>query len=74
LKATKHILENQNWSPKGRTRKRYQWSRNIVLTLVERGRSARSFKVNSGSQDVIWPIIAKNIRRESDLMTVKALC
>lgn len=56
-------------APKGRIRKRYHWSRNIVLTLVERGGSARSFKVDSASQDVIWPIIAKNIRRESDLMT-----
>lgn len=56
-------------APKGRVRKRFHWSRNIVLTLVERGGSARSFKVNSASQGVIWPIIAKNIRRESDLMT-----
>jgi hypothetical protein len=56
-------------APKGRIRKRFHWSRNIVLTLVERGGSARSFKVDSAGQDVIWPIIAKNIRRESDLMT-----
>jgi transposase-like protein len=55
-------------APKGRA-KLHHWGRNIVLTLVERGGSARSFKVDSAGQDVIWPIIKKNVRRESDLMT-----
>lgn len=58
-------------APKGRA-KRHHWGRNIVLTLVERGGAARSFKVDTTGHAVIWPIIAKNIRRESDLMTDEA--
>jgi len=65
------IFGKTELAPKGRA-KRHSWGRNIVLTLVERGGSARSFKVDSISQGVIWPIIAKNLRRESDLMTDEA--
>jgi hypothetical protein len=46
--------------------------KNIVLTLVERGGSARSFHVaNIGKADVV-PIIKENIARESRLMTDEA--
>jgi transposase-like protein len=46
--------------------------KNIVLTLVERGGSARSFHINSASVDTIVPILRTNIIRESRLMTDKA--
>jgi transposase-like protein len=43
--------------------------KNIVLTLVERGGSARSFHIDSTSIANIAPILRQNIRRESGLMT-----
>ena len=46
--------------------------KNIVLTLVERGGSARSFHIDSASIDYIAPILRANILRESRLMTDKA--
>jgi hypothetical protein len=41
----------------------------IVLTLVERGGSARSFHIDSTSIADIAPILKANIRRKSRLMT-----
>jgi transposase-like protein len=46
--------------------------KNIVLTLVERGGSARSFHIDSTSVAKIVPIVRQNIRRESTLMTDEA--
>jgi transposase-like protein len=46
--------------------------KNVVLTLVERGGSARSFHVDSTSIADIAPILRENIRRESGLMTDEA--
>lgn len=43
--------------------------RNIVLTLVERGGSARSFHVEGSTVGQLVPIIRTNVRRESNLMT-----
>ncbi len=43
--------------------------KNVVLTLVERGGSARSFHVDSNSVAQIVPILRTNIKRESKLMT-----
>jgi transposase-like protein len=43
--------------------------KNIVLTLVERGGSARSFHIDSTSIADIAPILRANISRESRLMT-----
>jgi transposase-like protein len=46
------------------------WSnKNIVLTLVERGGSARSFHIDSTSIADIAPILKANIAKESGLMT-----
>ncbi len=45
----------------------------MVLTLVERGGSARSFHTEGHSIASIVPILRQNVRRESDLMTDKAL-
>src|SRR5437879_3054553 len=46
--------------------------KNVVLTLVERGGSARSFHVDSTSVVQIVPVVRANVRRESDLMTDEA--
>jgi hypothetical protein len=45
---------------------------NTVLTLVERGGSARSFHIDSHTFAQIVPIVRDNIRREARLMTDKA--
>ena len=43
--------------------------KNMVLTLVERGGSARSFHIESASVAQVVPIVRQNVRRESTLMT-----
>jgi transposase-like protein len=43
--------------------------KNVVLTLVERGGSARSFHVDSTSIADIVPIVKANVARESAIMT-----
>ena len=43
--------------------------RNVVLTLVQRGGSARSFHIDGTTLGTLVPIIRANINRESDLMT-----
>src|SRR5580692_2869390 len=48
-------------------------NKNMVVTLVERGGSARSFHTDGHSIASIVPIVRQNIRRESRLMTDKAL-
>jgi hypothetical protein len=46
--------------------------RNIVMTLVERGGSARSFHIAGTTLGIMMPIIRMNVRRESYLMTDQA--
>jgi transposase-like protein len=46
--------------------------KNVVLTLVERGGSARSFHIESTRVADIVPILRTNVRRESKLMTDEA--
>jgi transposase-like protein len=48
-------------------------NKNMVVTLVERGGSARSFHTDGHSAASIYPIVLQNIRRESRLMTDKAM-
>jgi len=48
-------------------------AKNMVLTLVERGGTARSFHTDGHSLATIVPIVRQNVRRESRLMTDKAL-
>ncbi|MBN8935902.1 MAG: IS1595 family transposase [Rhizobiales bacterium] len=56
--------------PKG---KQGGWAhKNVVLTLVERGGSARSFHIGSTSMAEILPIVHTNVRRESAVMTDEA--
>lgn len=63
------LLGKSNLAPTGRHTPRYTWARNIVLTLVERGGSARSFKIDSASIADVRPIVRRNVLRESNLMT-----
>ena len=46
--------------------------KSAVLTLVERGGSARSFHVESVRQEDVLPIIRANLARESLVMTDEA--
>jgi len=56
--------------------KRITWGgnqfRNIVLTLVERGGSARSFQIDGTTSATLIPILRTNISRESHLMSDEA--
>jgi ISXO2-like transposase domain len=60
-------LEGQTKNPKGGSS-----HKNVVLTLVERGGSSRSFHIESTSIADVAPILRENIRRESRLMTDEA--
>jgi transposase-like protein len=46
--------------------------KHAVLTLVERGGSARSFHVEDATKETVVPIIRANLDRESHLMTDEA--
>jgi transposase-like protein len=60
-------LEGQQVNPLG------GWAhKNVVLTLVERGGSARSFHIDSTSVADIVPVVRMNVRRESALMSDEA--
>jgi transposase-like protein len=47
--------------------------KNVVLTLVERGGSARSFHIDNTSVAQIVPIVRANIARETELRTDEAI-
>jgi hypothetical protein len=55
--------------PKGH---RGGWHKSIVLTLVERGGSARSFRVDGVTASEVIPIVKENIAREAHVMTDEA--
>ena len=46
--------------------------KNVVMTLVERGGSARSFHIDNTSVSQIVPILRQNVHRDSRLMTDEA--
>jgi transposase-like protein len=48
------------------------WHKNAVLTLVERGGSARSFHIENVRKDDVLPIVRANVARESKVMTDEA--
>jgi hypothetical protein len=57
----------------GMPKKKAAWAhKNVVLTLVERGGSARSFHVDGVRVADLQPIIRANISREARLMTDEA--
>lgn len=68
VEADKTYIGKVAHAPKGR-RKPGTGFRNIVVTLVERGGSARSFHVDSVSLADIGQIIRDNVDRESRLHT-----
>lgn len=74
VESDETVIGRNEFAPKGRPDKRMRgWHfRNVVLTLVERGGSARSFHVKGTSIADLAPIIRTNLRRESDLMTDSA--
>jgi hypothetical protein len=58
---------------KGMPKAKYGWAhKNIVLTLVERGGSARSFHVDGVGAGDILPIIKANVSKNARLMTDEA--
>ena len=72
VESDETLIGRSELAKPGRRPPKYTWGRNIVLTLVERGGPARSFKIDSASISKIGPIVRKNVRRESDLMTDEA--
>lgn len=52
-----------------KTGKRAWSNENVVLTLVERGESARSFHVDGVRAGDLLPIIKENLSREAEVMT-----
>lgn len=74
IEADETVIGKNAFAPKGRNRFHMKgWHfRNIVLTLVERGGSARSFHIDSTSIADIAPIVRQNVSRESKLMTDEA--
>ncbi|MFN3658488.1 MAG: IS1595 family transposase [Pseudolabrys sp.] len=64
------LMGKQEGAPK--RLKRGNQFRNIVLTLVERGGSARSFHIDGTTLGTLVPILRMNVNRESTLMTDEA--
>lgn len=71
IEADETVFGKHEGAPK-RLRQGGWHHRNIVLTLVERGGSARSFHIDSTSIADIAPIVRTNVRRESKFMTDEA--
>ena len=69
VEADETFIGRLHGQPKGKDGYAHK---NVVLTLVERGGSARSFHIDSASIAKIVPILRENIRRESGLMTDEA--
>ncbi len=63
------IGRKQGETPRGG---RGGWHKNVVLILVERGGSARSFRVEGVTASEVVPIVKENIARESHVMTDEA--
>lgn len=62
------IIGKNSFAPKGRKKPGAPF-RNVVLTLVERGGSARSFHIEVMQSDQVVPIIRENIKREAAIHT-----
>jgi transposase-like protein len=68
VEADETFIGQLEGQPKG-----HAWSnKNVVLTLVERGGSARSFHVDGTRIADIAPVVRANLKRESALMTDEA--
>lgn len=69
VEADETFIGRLEGQPKGKSGYAHK---NVVLTLVERGGSARSFHVDAASVAQIVPLVRKNIARETNLMTDEA--
>ena len=69
IEADETFIGRLKGQPKGKSGYAHK---NVVLTLVERGGSARSFHIDNASVGQIVPIVRQNVRRESTLMTDEA--
>ncbi len=69
IEADETFIGRLKGQPKGKSGYAHK---NVVLTLVERGGSARSFHIDNASVSQIVPIVRQNVRRESTLMTDEA--
>ncbi|MDB5581360.1 MAG: ISSpo8, transposase [Bradyrhizobium sp.] len=69
VEADETFIGRLEGQPKGKSGYGHK---NVVLTLVERGGSARSFHVDAASVAQIVPLVRKNIARETNLMTDEA--
>jgi transposase-like protein len=58
--------------PKGHKSRRGGIDKNMVLTLVERGGSARSFHIDGKAISDVMPIVRENVKRESRVNTDEA--
>ena len=58
--------------PKSGTKFRGSYGKNVVLALVERKGSVRSFHVDGHAASDLVPIIKENISRETQIMTDEA--
>lgn len=70
--STVEVDETYIGMQEGHVKQRGPAHKNIVLTLVERGGSARSFHIDSTSISDIAPIVRANIKRESGIQTDEA--
>jgi hypothetical protein len=66
------IDETYIGNKKGSRRRRGHGHKMAVLTLVERGRDARSFHIDNASANTIFPIIHGNIDNEAKIATDEA--
>ena len=71
VEADETFIGKNEHAPKGRGKPGAPY-RNAILTLVERGGSARSFHVAVADSFEILPIIRENIRREATVHTDQA--
>jgi transposase-like protein len=70
VEVNETLMSKQEGAPR-QIAKGYNF-RNIVLTLVERGESARSFHIDGTTIGTLKPIITANITRETAMMTNQA--
>ena len=63
------VVGRASTHPKGRAKARSSSHKNVVLSLVERGGSVRSYHVTGSTVSEIMPIIDANISHEASVMT-----
>jgi transposase-like protein len=72
VEADESYIGRFDAAPRGRRRKGGISQMNAILTLVERGGSARSFHVDGKAIRDVMPIVRENVKRESRINTDEA--